>query len=363
MLEHCSDERTSLLRALGLLDLTSGDAQVALPRAAMDRYACRVLQRAFDLLSPTDVASLTCAILANDHCLYDQNASHVLQKAILVLIPVLESWTSSNGTDHPGVKDALRALVDVLQDVSRVGTHPYAARVLQRMLESKSTDLTKPLVRAVASNALRLSTDAYGNYLVQRLLAPATQTGQTDTSGQVGRDRVVRTLLVPHNDDGYASFACLGTHKYASNVIERLLIFVRTFTPSDPVPRASPGALDAESGAYFRWIVDGLLAPTPILSTSPYPEAAAKDVLGQDGKPQPLALALLAHRYGNYVLQRILDLATPDERARVAPTLLPVIRSLTHSADGAATSVALARRTQPAVPSKQLAIIERLLER
>ncbi|CBZ50650.1 hypothetical protein NCLIV_011170 [Neospora caninum Liverpool] len=148
---------------------------------------------------------------------------------------------------------------------ARMSVHSYGCRVIQRLLEACPISQVATLIDAVMAELRMLIRDQFGNYVVQHIL-------------EFGRDSDKMKII---------DFMCediipLSTEKYACNVVERAL------------------TLNA-MGCARRGIISAALGP---------------EMMGQ-----PLKMVML-DRYGNYVVQRMMEVAPDDLR----PPLLRLLR-------------------------------------
>uniref|UniRef100_A0A1J3DKP4 Pumilio-like protein 6, chloroplastic n=1 Tax=Noccaea caerulescens TaxID=107243 RepID=A0A1J3DKP4_NOCCA len=142
--------------------------------------------------------------------------------------------------------------------VSSVSMHPYGCRVIQRLLERCSSErqcqfITEEILESVCV----LSKDQYGNYVTQHVLEKGTSEE---------RERIVRKLS--------GHIVQLSLHKFASNVIEKCLEY---------------------GGRVERDLI-------------------IKEIAGPDESYDSL-LMLMKDQYGNYVVQKIFETCTVDQRA------------------------------------------------
>ncbi|KAK9904800.1 hypothetical protein WJX75_002758 [Coccomyxa subellipsoidea] len=179
-------------------------------------YGCRVIQKAIEVLNLAlktgIVAELKGQVI---ECVADQNGNHVIQKCIECITPsepiadLLEEL--ANG---PGGSAAAQRRLSVLANkpvlsagIVPLARHPYGCRVVQRILEKCTlTDYKHRLVETVTENALELSKDTYGNYVIQHSLAYGTFDQKVEIIHRL-QSHIVE----------------LSTHKFASNVVEKCL--------------------------------------------------------------------------------------------------------------------------------------------
>ncbi|KAJ0251435.1 Pumilio 6 [Hirschfeldia incana] len=145
--------------------------------------------------------------------------------------------------------------------VSSLSMHPYGCRVIQRLLERCSNDhqcqfITEEILESVCV----LSKDQYGNYVTQHVLEKGTSEE---------RERIVRKLS--------GHIVQLSLHKFASNVIEKCL---------------------EHGGRIERDLI-------------------IKEIAGPDESYDSL-LMMMKDQYGNYVVQKIFETCTVEQRAALS---------------------------------------------
>ncbi|XP_052763067.1 pumilio homolog 1-like isoform X2 [Mya arenaria] len=99
----------------------------------------------------------------------------------------------------------LQFIIDAFKgQVYTLSTHPYGCRVIQRILEHCTPDQTCPLLDELHEHVERLVQDQYGNYVIQHVL----EHGKHEDKSKIVRELVGKVLL-------------LSQHKFASNVVEK----------------------------------------------------------------------------------------------------------------------------------------------
>lgn len=140
--------------------------------------------------------------------------------------------------------------------------HPYGCRVVQRLLERESQSREQELMREkimtmIVENMTELSQDLYGNYVAQHVLRYS--------HASLRRQAIDALMAAP------IDYAC---HKYASNVLEQALL-----------------CGDDEEKHSIIWAI--VNAP-------------------RRGDSGDAICMLTTNRYGNYVVQRMLDVWLHD---------------------------------------------------
>ena len=173
----------------------------------------------------------------------------------------------------PRVQFIVDAFLGCAVDMAR---HPYGCRVLQRIIEHCAPAQTQRLVAELLVAVHDMLTDPFGNYVIQHIMERGLP-AQQEVIVRATHLRVVE----------------LSQHKFASNVMEKCVEF------SDPALRS-------------RTIIRELL----------------------EGPPgQQRIFQLVADQYGNYVVQKMLDVCDPATRDQILAVLrpnLPYLESLPY---------------------------------
>ncbi|KAK4414880.1 Pumilio6, chloroplastic [Sesamum alatum] len=150
--------------------------------------------------------------------------------------------------------------------VAALSTHPYGCRVIQRVLEHCDDNMeTQFIVNEILDSVRSLAQDQYGNYVTQHVLMRGKPRE---------RSEIIEKLA--------GSIVQLSQHKFASNVVEKCLEY------SDFTAR----------------------------------ELLIKEIIGHGDKTDNL-LIMMKDQYANYVVQKILEKCTSDQRE----VLLGLIRN------------------------------------
>lgn len=167
-------------------------------------------------------------------------------------------------------------IVDAVQSqaVSLAG-HSYGCRVVQRLLEHGSEEQKAPIMREIMASIAELIKDTFANYVVQHIVEHGTVSERSFIIEFVRQD------------------VCqLSQHKFASNVVERCL----------------------QHGS------------------APEREVLIEILIGENVGTSPLN-DLVRDSFGNYVVQRILDVAKPSQKDRVVNILrlqVPTIKKYSY---------------------------------
>lgn len=170
--------------------------------------------------------------------------------------------------------DKINFIVEAFNgEVGRMAKHCYGCRVLQRLIEYCSSVQISALLDEVLRSCLDLANDQYGNYVVQHTLEHSTR----------GCDRQLVLQFVCKN---ILSLSC---HKYASNVVERALLC---------------GTLEERASVIGA-------------------------ILGDQVDAHPPLVTMMRDRFGNYIVQRMINLAQGPQRGMLfwrLETQMPLLR-------------------------------------
>jgi hypothetical protein len=148
---------------------------------------------------------------------------------------------------------------DFIGQVVPLATHPYGCRVIQRILEYCGHSQVINVLNEIVESTRDLVFDQYGNYVVQHVL----EHGQQD-------DRSNILMRVRGN------LVAMSQHKFASNVVEKLLQF-----------------------------------------SSPDSRHLLLEEFTGETQGQPSILIMMRDAYGNYVIQKALDVCQGADRERL----------------------------------------------
>lgn len=174
--------------------------------------------------------------------------------------------------------EAVQFIVDSVHGQAVVlAGHSYGCRVVQRILEHGAPNQKAPIMEEIMSSIAELIKDQYGNYVIQHVVEHGT-----------GEERAVIMGLVQ------AEVVQLSQHKFASNVVERCL---------------QHGSIEE------REILIEIL------------------IIGETSSNSSPLNHLVRDQFGNYVVQRVLDVARPPQREKVVTILraqVPAIKKYSY---------------------------------
>lgn len=233
---------------------------------SLQMYGCRVIQKCMEVLGPAHQGALVFELEAHVlKCVHDQNGNHVIQKVI----------------ECAPVEFLSRVLDVVCSSIYTLSTHPFGCRVVQRVLERITEEKSEPrgtLLREVVARAVDLSCDQYGNYVVQHVL---------EHGSPAERSRVV-ARLAPVS-------VRLAQHKFASNVVEKCLLY--------------------GVAADRRLLMSHMLRGSDV-------DGAGGPAVAEGSVGEPLT-SMMKDQFGNYVVQKLLEVCEPGQRE----ALLGLVRS------------------------------------
>ncbi|XP_006458112.1 hypothetical protein AGABI2DRAFT_199387 [Agaricus bisporus var. bisporus H97] len=265
-----------------LMDFGTQDQRAGLARLveneivdlSLNVYGCRVVQKVIELCTAEQQTQLVRKI--EPHVLTvvkDTNGNHVIQKFVMTVSPERLSFLRT-------FRDAARQLA----------IHPYGCRVLQRCLEYLPNDYCRGMIDELHGIADSLMQDQFGNYVVQYIL----QHGQP-------HDCVIIAAQMK------GSVLKMSRHKFASNVVEKVLV-------------------NANPETRFK-LVD--------------------EILTIEHGVDPVH-ALMMDAYGNYVIQTALNQVDSEQRELLYARVRSHLISIKHE-------------PRPKIEPKHIIAIERLL--
>mmetsp|Transcript_20519 Transcript_20519/g.65497 ORF Transcript_20519/g.65497 Transcript_20519/m.65497 type:complete len:354 (-) Transcript_20519:146-1207(-) len=260
---------------------------------SMHPHGCRVVQKVLELIGPTSTRYdlLHELILKRgnlDITARDPHATHVLQKAVVVLqrdvYPFLErrpgrgdrfkkvprGAAQNKVAPAPGSTDPeriqtsrtlLKAVEDIVaKNVMTLAVNQHACRLVQRVLgdcDCSRSPCVSVMMEALERDHEKLSRDQHGNFILQHILELGQQ-HQADLIQDYVSGRVIE----------------LSQHKFGSHLVEKCLV------------TANPAQATA--------IIDVLLST-----------------------PEEMLTKMMMDPYANFVLQRAYDVGNATQRARV----------------------------------------------
>eukprot|EP00924_Labyrinthula_sp_SR-Ha-C_P013821 augustus_masked-scaffold_5-processed-gene-14.9-mRNA-1 protein AED:1.00 eAED:1.00 QI:0/-1/0/0/-1/1/1/0/907 len=263
LFEHATNEQRNILASVIKSNMNV---------LSMQPHGCRVVQRAIDMLDSQHRNELLVEILDPSSkiilCAQDPHATHVLQKAVVLLQQELKKPQTSEDLKVENLKILSKIETAVAKEVLTLAVHPHACRLVQRILgdcdKSRSKNVAHMLGEILGEGRFNtLSIDQHGNFILQHLLDHGTQ----EQSAKV-HDFVASRVLD------------LAQHKFGSHLVEK--------------------CFHTASGEQSSKLIDELMIPARNLTH------IAASQIGQDYEGDVL-LSLMKDPYANFVVQRAFD--------------------------------------------------------
>lgn len=185
LLDRCSeDQRTQVVKAVA----DKGE----LVAIALSTHGTRAVQKLIETLTSKEQRTLAIGALKPGvvNLIKDLNGNHVIQRCLQRLGP----------EDSQFIYDA------AIGCCVEIASHRHGCCVLQRCIDFATHEQRTSMIMEISSNALVLSQDAFGNYVVQYVL----DLGQQEASQRI------MTVLSGHYSE-------LAVQKFSSNVVEKCL--------------------------------------------------------------------------------------------------------------------------------------------
>jgi hypothetical protein len=238
---------------------------------ANDMHGCRVIQKALQVLPRESQQRLAKELETNvGTCIENMHGNHVIQKCIEQMPP-----------------DSVTFIIDEVNNkVEFWASHMYGCRVIQRLLEHcTSTQLPRMLDQLIIP-VKKLARDSYGNYVVQHMLEHGRPEDKAAIIQVICRDVVE-----------YSKNKC------SSNVVEKC------FEVAAIGEHATQ--LDRERQGLYHAVLAGNVAD-----------------------PNSPLMSMMDDRFGNYIVQRMIEHSKGDERLLLQQKLLSVEHILKNSNNG-----------------------------
>ncbi|CAD7929299.1 unnamed protein product [Amoebophrya sp. A25] len=230
-------------------------------RLCYQLYGCRVIQTALDCVSAPLKIAITEELRGQIVSLVeDQNGNHVVQKCVEVLPPEKAAWIVAGFAGH----------------VRNLAAHRYGCRVIQRVIEFLPVEICAPLFEEMlqGKNCRALAHHRYGNYVVQYML-------------ERGRDRDVQGVF----DLCVAEVREWSCHKFASNIVEKII------------------SLSSDHAERRANLLRAVVA-CPAESKRTEQDPLSDDERGRSGSSQSPLMLIMKDKFGNYICQRLMKLAS-----------------------------------------------------
>jgi len=185
--------------------------EIGIGTICLNSYGCRVIQKALRCLEPEGVYRLVDSFQIV-RFVHDPNGNHVIQRCIQVL-----STFSRRKNGDPIATEKLQFVIDaIIEEILPFSCHRYGCRVVQRSIEHSAKAQKNAVLEAITLVNSKLINDQYGNYVLQKLIV---------CGEEHHLDTVLNTII---NEEGVPSLFELAKQKYSSNVVEGLIVGVKT---------------------------------------------------------------------------------------------------------------------------------------
>lgn len=313
VLEFAKDQHGSRYLQTKLDEITIEEEKQAifaalLPEVAQlanDVFGNFVVQKLFDIATPDQKKALASALQAEILDLSCQTyGCRVIQKAIQcvsresqVLLAealkndVLKCIENMHG-NHVIQKcieqmppESVNFIIQAVQDqTEKMASHMYGCRVIQRLLEHCASGQLHLMLEQILENITKLSQDPYGNYVVQHML---------EHGRKEDKKRIIS--IIEQDIVGFAK------HKCSSNVVEKCFEIATVGEHAQ--------TLEQERASLMR------------------------TVLGEGSASPPLH-QMMDDRFGNYIVQRMIEHSRGAEKDLLRDQLLKQENQLKGSLNG-----------------------------
>lgn len=148
-----------------------------------------------------------------------------------------------------------------------MSVHQFGCRVIQRMLEHCEEEQIRPILNEVFERILDLTRDVYGNYVISHVLEHGKMADKLMVVNKIKK----KVLM-------------LSSHKFGSNVIEKCLVHSERKQKEDIILE---------------------ILQAKVATIDP-----AEDTQSRSSNTGQITLQdLMRDKYGNYVIQRIIDIS------------------------------------------------------
>mmetsp|Transcript_39465 Transcript_39465/g.62624 ORF Transcript_39465/g.62624 Transcript_39465/m.62624 type:complete len:599 (-) Transcript_39465:454-2250(-) len=238
---------------------------------ANETHGCRVIQKALQVLPRESQQRLAKELEHNvGTCIENMHGNHVIQKCVEQMPP-----------------DAVTFIIDeVNTKVEFWASHMYGCRVIQRLLEHCTSIQLPRMLDQLIVHVKKLSRDSYGNYVVQHMLEHGRQEDKAAIIQVISRDVVE-----------YSKNKC------SSNVVEKCFEI------------AAIGEHAAQLEQERRSLYHAVLA-------------------GNVADPHSPLMSMMDDRFGNYIVQRMIEHSKGEERQLLQKKLLSAEHILKNSNNG-----------------------------
>ncbi|ETO34968.1 hypothetical protein RFI_02103, partial [Reticulomyxa filosa] len=281
-------------------------------------FGCRVVQKALEKIGP-DMRELLLSELHGhvEECVCDPNGNYVLQQAIQLMSP----------SQFDFIVQAFQHNVYVFS------VNPFGCRVTQRLLEKCTLEQKQVLLDEVVEQALSLSKHQFGNYVVQHIFLHGTRQACSAII------KVIAENIDTMSRNKYSRFFFLKKKDVfiTSNSDQTLLFFFFLLKKKAMLwKKHSRTAAKRKriSSFVMSWnlLLKGLSFFLPILYSFLFKKIVWHFCVWTNANDNRSPLIIMVKDpYGNYVIQKILEIASQQQRTQLISRIyerVPDLRKL-----------------------------------
>jgi pumilio RNA-binding family len=250
--------------------LLAAQLQPEILKLSNETYGCRVIQKAIQHVSRDSQLSLATELKKNVIGCIENMHGNHVIQKCIEQMP----------------PDSVNFIIKAVEDqTEKMATHIYGCRVIQRLLEHCAASQLQNMLEQILNSVQRLAQDPYGNYVVQHML---------EHGRKEDKKRILKVI-----EENVVEFS---RHKCSSNVVEKCFEIATVGEHSS--------ALEEERASLMR------------------------TVLGEPGKTNSPLHQMMDDRFGNYIVQRMMEHSRGDERNLLRQQLLLTEQQLKGSVNG-----------------------------
>ncbi|KAI5953270.1 hypothetical protein KGF54_002641 [Candida jiufengensis] len=258
---------------LKLIELTSNDFYLI----SINSHGTRTLQKLIENCNTKNqieliIQSLKSYVIELSN---DLNGNHVIQKCL----------TNFNNEQNQFIYDL------ILKNLVVISCHRHGCCVLQKALDFGNTKQNNEIFKEISKNVEILIYDPYGNYVIQYIL------NNTSKENETNLNKIIEYIKI--------NIIKISTHKFSSNVIEKLLKQQQQQAPEQQTKQ--------------------------IEIQQKNQEILINEILKLSSNDLNL---ILKDSYGNYVLQTCLNFANLKQLTKLSNLLLPLLPQIKNTPYG-----------------------------